>query len=25
MTTTGGVTTFTVTEPLDWSFENPAR
>jgi hypothetical protein len=24
MTTAGGVTTFTVTEPLDWSFENPA-
>jgi hypothetical protein len=23
MTTAGGVTTFTVTEPLDWSFENP--
>ena len=23
MKTTGGVTTFTVTEPLDWSFENP--
>ncbi|WP_262362261.1 host specificity factor TipJ family phage tail protein, partial [Klebsiella pneumoniae] len=23
MTTAGGVTTFTVTEPLDWSYENP--
>ena len=23
MTTAGGVTTFTVTEPLDWSFETP--
>lgn len=23
MSTTDGVTTFTVTEPLDWSFENP--
>ncbi|TQN52842.1 kinase [Raoultella planticola] len=23
MSTTGGMTTFTVTEPLDWSFENP--
>ncbi|HDX9113825.1 TPA: kinase [Klebsiella michiganensis] len=23
MTTAGGSTTFTVTEPLDWSFENP--
>ena len=23
MTTAGGMTTFTVTEPLDWSFENP--
>ncbi|MFB2940215.1 phage tail protein, partial [Klebsiella pneumoniae] len=23
MATAGGVTTFTVTEPLDWSFENP--
>ena len=23
MTTAGGVTTFTVTEPQDWSFENP--